>query len=131
MIRNPVLLLSACLQAILCAPWPVLAQDKDDKERTGTFIGQLTSRKDSKNGKSVVLEILAPGEEKARRYFVAYNPKDPKAEEPFKALLAKVNTAKVGDRVRITWINSPPGSEGGFFVTSFEVFHGSTRHPEE
>jgi hypothetical protein len=34
-------------------------------------------------------------------------------------------TAKVGDRVRIVWVNSPKGSEGGFFVTAFEVLKKS------
>ena len=97
------------------------AQDKDKKERTGTVIGELKSRKDSKNGKSVTLEILGDGEEKARAYLVAYNPNDPKAKGPFVELLAVVNTAKIGDRVHCDWVNTPKGSEGGFFVTAFKV----------
>lgn len=120
-IRISTIGLFTCFLASLCAQWPALAQDKDDKKLTGTLIGELKARIDSKNGKSVTLEILAPGEEKSRRYLVAYNPRDPKAEAPFKKLLAKVNTAKVGDRVRIAWVNAPKGSEGGFFVTAFEV----------
>lgn len=128
MIRNSTILLFACFHAILCAQWLAMAQD--EKELTGTIIGELKSRKDSKSGKSVAVEILAPGEEKPRRYLVAYNPKDPKAEAPFKELLAKVNTSKVGDRVRIVWVNAPKGSEGGFFVTAFEVLKKSDPRKE-
>jgi len=109
------------MYATLVAQCSALAQEKDEKERSGTVIGELKSRTESKNGKSVTIEILAPGEEKPRRYLVAFNPRDPKAEAPFKVLLAAVNTAKVGDRVRVVWVNTPKGSEGGFFVTRFEV----------
>ena len=130
MIRTSTIFLFAYFHAILCAQWPVMAQGKDEKERTGTLIGELKSRKDSKNGKSVSLEILAPGEDKPRRYLVAYNPKDPKAEAPFRELRAKVYTASVGDRVRIDWVNAPKGSEGGFFVTAFEVLKSSDPRKE-
>ena len=97
------------------------AQDQDKRARIGTVIGELKSRKDSKNGKSVTLEILGVGEEKARTYLVAYNPNDPKAKGPFEKLLAVVNTAKIGDRVHCDWVDTPKGSEGGFFVTAFHV----------
>ena len=125
MIRTRAILLLVCVHAVLCGPWLATAQVTADPERTGTIVGELKSRTDSKNGKSVTLEILAPGEEKARKYFVAYNPRDPKAEAPFKVLLARVNTAEVGDRVRIEWVNAPKGSEGGFFVTTFQVIQKS------
>ena len=123
MVRYPAILFLACVHAVILAPWTAAAQD--EKERTGTIVGELKSRVDSKTGKSATLEILAPGEEKARKYFVAYNPRDPKAEAPFKVLLAAVDKAKVGDRVRIEWVNAPKGSEGGFFVTAFEVIQKS------
>lgn len=43
------------------------AQEKG-KQRSGIVTGELKTRKDAKNGRSVTLEILAPGEEKARSY---------------------------------------------------------------
>lgn len=121
MIRALSILILASACQVLCSPLTPMAYGSDDKERMGTVSGELKSRTEAKNGKSVTLEILASGEEKPRRYFVAYNPKDPTAEKPFKELLAKVNAAKIGDRVRIAWVNAPKGSEGGFFVMDFEV----------
>lgn len=100
------------------------AQEKV-KVRTGTVTGVLKSRKDAKNGRSVTLEILAPGEEKARSYFLAYNPKEAKAKDRYVELLALVDAAKVGDRVECGWVYAPPGAEGGFFVTSFRVLKKS------
>jgi hypothetical protein len=123
MIRYQAILVLVGVHAVLLARWTATAQD--EKERTGTIVGELKSRVDSKTGKSATLEILAPGEVKARKYLVAYNPRDPKAEAPFKVLLAAVNTANVGDRVRIEWVNAPKGSEGGFFVTAFQVIQKS------
>jgi len=105
---------------LACGLLESAAQDKDKKERTGTVIGELKSRTVSKNGKSVTLEILGAGEEKARRYLVAYNPNDPKAKAPFEELLAVVNTAKIGDHVQCDWIDTPKGSEGGLFVKAFK-----------
>ncbi len=118
MVRNPLVFAFACMLAVVCGLSDSTAQDK---ERTGSVIGVLVARKDAKNSKSVTLDILATGEEKARAYFVAYNPGDPKAKGPFLELLALVNTAKIGDRVHCDWVNSPKGSEGGFFLTSFKV----------
>jgi len=125
MIRTSTILLIAFSHSILFVPRPAMAQDGGEKERTGTTTGELKSRINAKTGKSVVLEILAAGEERPRRYLVSFNPKDPKAEAPFKEVLAAVNTAKVGDRVKIAWVHGPKGSEGGFFVTAFEVLKKS------
>lgn len=107
--------------AIACGFVESNAQDQDKKERTGTVVGQLKSRMPSKDGRSAIIELLGDGEVRTRVYLVAYNPKDPKAKGPFTELLAAVNAAKIGDRVQCTWANSPKGSEGGFFVTAFEV----------
>jgi hypothetical protein len=96
------------------------AQDKA-KERAGVVTGEFKTRKDAKNGRSVTLEILAPGEEKARAYLLSYNPKDPKAKGRYLELVALVDAAKIGDRVECGWVNSPPGAEGAFFLTSFRV----------
>ena len=41
------------------------AQEKDNKEKSGTVIGLLKARKDLNNGKSAIIEILADGEERA------------------------------------------------------------------
>ncbi len=98
-----------------------LAAQEKAKERTGAVTGELKSRMAGKNGRSVMLEILAPGEEKARTYILSYNPKDPKAKDRYVELLALVDAAKIGDRVECAWVNSPPGAEGGFFVTRFRV----------
>jgi len=125
MVRYWAILGLICVHATLCVSWAVVAQDERDKERTGTIVGELRSRTASKNGKSVTIEILAPGEDKPRKYLVAYNPNDPKAEAPFKVLLEAVNAARVGDRVQIEWVNTPKGSEGGFFVTAFKVLKKS------
>ncbi len=120
MVQKLVLLAFVFASGLACGIANAAAPPKD-AERTGTVSGKLTSRKDAKTGKSVTIEILGDGEEKARTYFVAYNPKDPQAKEPFEKLLAVVNTAKVGDRVQCEWVNTPKGSEGGFFVTGFLV----------
>ena len=121
MLHKLVILVIVPTLAITCGLSGAIAQNKDKKERTGTVIGEFKSRKDSKNGKSVTLEILGAGEEKARAYLVAYNPNDPKAKGPFVELLAAVNTAKIGDRVQCEWVDTPKGSEGGYFLTAFKV----------
>jgi len=86
---------------------------------------------EAKNGRSVTIEILGAGEDKPRAYRVAYNPNDPKARGPYEKLLAVVNTAKIGDRVRCDWVDTPKGSEGGYFVTSFEVLKKTDAKKED
>jgi hypothetical protein len=89
------------------------AQEKDKKKRTGTVVGEIKSSKVSPNGKNQIIEVLATGEEKARPYRVAY---DPKVKGPIPEILEKVKAAKVGDRVRLEWIEGE-----GFNITAFEV----------
>jgi hypothetical protein len=89
------------------------AQEKDKKKRTGTVIGEIKSSKPAPNKINHLLEVLAVGEENARTYRVAY---DPKVKGPMPEILAKVKAAKVGDRVRLEWVEGE-----GFNITAFEV----------
>ena len=70
------------------------------KLRTGTTIGELRSVNAAKNKRDTVIEVLAPGEEKPRRYTVG-------AQQ--KALVAAVNAAKIGDRVEVEWFDTSEG----------------------
>lgn len=70
------------------------------KKRTGTIIGELKSIKDAPNKRDTIIEVLAPAEEKARRYHVG-------AQQ--KTLVAAVRAAKVGDRVEIDWFDTNEG----------------------
>jgi hypothetical protein len=70
------------------------------KLRTGTTIGELKSVKPAKNKRDVEIEILAPGEEKARRYTVGAQQKE---------LMVAVKAATVGDRVEIEWFDTVEG----------------------
>lgn len=82
------------------------AQEKK-KRRTGTVTGGMVqSKKKTPNGRNIFLEVLAPGEEKARKYHVVY---DPKVKGPNKAVLALVQKAEVGDRVELTWVDTGEG----------------------
>jgi len=101
----------------------VAAAQNSGKARTGLVTGELKSRKDATNRQSVTLQILAPGEEKARFYILSYNPRDPKAKDRYTELRVLVDAARIGDRVECGWVNSPEGAEGGFFVTKFCVLN--------
>jgi hypothetical protein len=104
--------------ASACGHAQSTAQDKDTKERTATVIGVLTSRTEIKNRKDLIIEILADGEEKARRYGVPYVPK---GKGPITEVLGDVNRAKIGDRVLCDLLYGAYGYESGFTVTSFQV----------
>lgn len=82
------------------------AIDAQDKKRSGTLTGEIKSKKDSPNGKNVILEVLAPGEEKARPYRVQY---DPAIKAPIATVLAAVRAANVGDRVQLEWVDTGEG----------------------
>jgi hypothetical protein len=87
-----------------------------DKEgaRTGTIIGDLKARSDTKDGKNSTIEVLAPGEEKARSYFVNY---DPAIKGPLPKVLEAVRAARIGDRVEFEWV----GTNHGPAITKFKV----------
>jgi hypothetical protein len=101
------------MAAALCVCGFAEGQDKDKKRRTGMVVGEIKSSKVSPNGKNQIIEVLESGEEKARAYRVAY---DPEVKGPIPAVLEKVKAAKVGDRVRLEWIEGE-----GLNITAFEV----------
>lgn len=70
------------------------------KVRTGTTIGELKSVSPAKNKRDLEVEVLAPGDEKARRYTVGAQQKD---------VLVAVKAAAVGDRVEIGWFDTVEG----------------------
>ena len=82
--------------------------------KTGKIIGELKTQKDSKDGKNTIIEVLAPGEEKARSYHVNW---DPKLMAPLPDVLKSVRGAKVGERVEFEWV----GTNHGPAITSFKV----------
>ena len=86
---------------------------QDQKKRTGTVIGELKSTKPTPNGKNTVIEVLAPGEEKARSYRLLF---DPKVKGPIASVLDAVRHAKVGDRVQLEWVDTGEG-------LAIKVFH--------
>src|SRR5262245_59995510 len=89
------------------------ADGQDKKKRTGTVVGELQSRKDAPNKINVFVEILGSGEEKARQYRVAY---DPKVKGPIPDVLKAVKAANIGDRVQIDWVEGE-----GYNITAFQV----------
>ena len=82
--------------------------------KTGKIIGEIKAAKDSKDGKNTIIDVLAPGEEKARAYLVQF---DPKIKGPMPAVLTAVREAKVGDRVELEWV----GTNHGPAITPFKV----------
>jgi hypothetical protein len=94
----------------LAITWMLLgslpAAGQEEKPKTGTIVGELKSRKDTPDGKNTFIEVLAPGEEKARRYHVLH---DSKAKGPIESVLAAVRAAKVGDRVEFEWVQTGHG----------------------
>jgi hypothetical protein len=91
-----------------------LGAAQDQKKRSGTLTGEVKSQKKTPNGKNVIIEVLASGEEKARSYRVQY---DPKVKGPMPAVLEAVSAAKVGDRVQLEWVDTGEG----LAIKSFEV----------
>ena len=68
------------------------------EKRTGTIAGVIQSMEEKNN--NVTITVLAPGEEKARSYFVQF---DPKIKGPIPEVLKAVKAAKVGDKVAFDW----------------------------
>jgi hypothetical protein len=88
--------------------------DAQDKKRSGTLTGEIKSTKPTPNGKNTNIEVLAPGEEKARSYRVLY---DAKVKGPIPSVLEAVRAAKVGDRVQLEWVDTGEG----LAIKSFQV----------
>jgi len=83
-----------------------------DEKRSGTIAGEIKAMKEQNN--NVVIEVLAPGEEKARSYFVQH---DPKVKGPIPEVLKAVKAAKVGDQVLFDW----EATNHGPAIVKFEV----------
>jgi hypothetical protein len=97
---------------------------EQEKPKTGTIIGERKSKKDTADGKNTVIEVLAPGEEKARKYHVMY---DPKAKAPIQVVLKVVRAAKVGDRVEFEWVQTGHGP----MVKAFKVLRKGVVAPKK
>ncbi len=97
---------------------------QDQKKRSGMITGVLKSQKKTPNGKNTVIEVLAPGEEKARSYRVQY---DPKVKGPIESVLKAVRAAKVGDRVQLEWVDTGEG----LAIKKFEVLKKKGAKNEE
>jgi hypothetical protein len=92
---------------VLCVQmWASPAIAQDDKPKTGTIVGRLESKRDTDDGKNTFIEVLAPGEERPRKYHVLY---DAKAKGPIESVLVAVRAAKVGDRVEFEWVQTGHG----------------------
>jgi hypothetical protein len=109
----------AGLAAALLAIWGTGPEVSGQETRSGTIVGTLKSKKDSKNGKNVVIEVLAPGEEKPRSYHVLY---DEKAKGPLPEVLKTVREAGVGDRVEFEWVATGHGPA----IKTFKVLKKGT-----
>ena len=83
-----------------------LADAAQEKKREGAIIGVLKAQKDTKDGKNTFIDVLAPGEEKARPYHVLY---DPKIKGPIQSVLTAVRAAKIGDMVELEWVDTNHG----------------------
>ena len=107
----------ACVPAILFVFGLLLAASQDaqaqDKKK-GTVTGEIKSSKASPNGKNTIIDVLAPGEEKARSYRVQY---DPAVKAPIAAVLTEVRAAKVGDTCKFDWVDTGEG----LAITKFEI----------
>lgn len=93
-----------------------------DAKRSGSVSGEIKSKKDQNN--NVVIEVLAPGEEKARAYFVQH---DPKIKGPLPDVLKLVRAASVGDKVSIDW----EATNHGPAIVKFEVLKKGESKPEK
>lgn len=90
------------------------AWGEDTKSSGGTVVGKLKSKMDTPDGKNTNIEVKAPGEEKARKYFVNF---DPKLRKPLPKVLHAVRAASVGDTVELEWVKTGHGPA----ITSFMV----------
>lgn len=87
-------------------------KDAAPDKRSGTITGEIKSKKEQNH--NLVIEVLAPGEEKARSYFVQH---DPKIKGPIPEVLKAVGAANVGDQVVFDWEATGHGPA----IVKFEV----------
>jgi hypothetical protein len=90
------------LLSFYCTGFEALGQEP----RSGTVTGELKAKKDTNDGRNTLIDVLAPGEEKARSYHVQY---DEKIKGPLPDILKAVRGAHVGDRVEIEWVATGHG----------------------
>jgi uncharacterized protein (TIGR03067 family) len=109
------MLIASCLVLALIGFGQSVNAGQEDKTGTGTILGEIKSQKDTPDRKNTILEVLAPGEEKARSYHVLY---DAKLKGPNPSVLAAVRAAKVGDRVELEWVQTGHGPA----IKSLRVF---------
>jgi hypothetical protein len=86
----------------------------DNKASGRTVVGKLKSKIDTPDGKNTNIEVKAPGEEKARKYFLIY---DPKLRKPLTKVLHAVRSASVGETVELEWVKTGHGPA----ITNFTV----------
>ncbi|HSQ54953.1 MAG TPA: hypothetical protein VLM40_04335, partial [Gemmata sp.] len=103
----------------------VLNKKKDKKDdsapaeaRKGTISGVIRAMEEKNH--NVTIQVLAPGEEKARSYFVQF---DPKIKGPIPEVLKAVKAAKVGDSVAFDWVATNHGPA----IVKFEVLKKTER----
>lgn len=105
---KPMLMVLGILLAFLVAGWT------RGQEDGGTIVGKLKSRMDTPDGRNTNFEVLAPGEEKARKYHVVF---DQKLKKPIPKVLEAVRAARIGDTVELEWQKTGHGPA----VRSFKV----------
>jgi hypothetical protein len=98
--------LATSLAITLLALCGIAHEARGQEPRSGTVTGELKAKKDINDGKNTSIDVLAPGEEKARSYHVQY---DEKIKGPFPDVLKAVRGADVGDRVEIEWVATGHG----------------------
>src|SRR5262245_30236066 len=79
---------------------------RGQEPRSGTVTGELKAKKDINDGRNTSIDVLAPGEEKARSYHVQF---DEKVKGPIPDVLKAVRGAAIGDRVEIEWVATGHG----------------------
>jgi hypothetical protein len=120
--RNAILANSAGINLVIAFLAACGFSDAGDREKNESrrIIGELKSQKNTPDGHNTFIEVLAPGEEKARRYYVLW---DPKINAPIASVLAAVRAARVGDKVEFDWVSTGHGPA----IKSFQVFRKGTR----
>jgi len=112
----------ALVLLLMAAP----VSDAQEKKREGRVVGVVQGQKDSRDGKNTFIDVLAPGEERARSYHVLY---DAEIKGPIPSVLKAVRAAKVGDRVELEWVETGHGPA----IKSFQVLKSTddkkTRSP--
>ena len=89
---------------------------------------EVVAQIELKNSKNLIIEILADGDEKPRRFGVPYVPK---GKGPITEVLAAVSRANIGDRVHCELVYGAYGYESGFTVTAFQVLKKAEAKKDE